>query len=224
MIVIQCLFYASPWTSRVTVKVILEALNVGQASWFVFVEGALYQHRLPSPEVTVRSCLFQADLERPTLGPRMLFIVSHTQHAALKLKQHPYCFLSEPTTRVSQSHFPAWLPAAINVSQLNWPLDKGNHLWETRRVECLPEHMNTWVSVLHKEPSREVTNRWLMIIISRRMLFRPGNWIFKIIINSNWGRITPIWKISGKKAGDMAQLAKCLPFMPKTLNALSNTS
>lgn len=28
-------------------KVILEALNVGQASWFMFVEGELYQHFLP---------------------------------------------------------------------------------------------------------------------------------------------------------------------------------
>lgn len=62
-----------------TAKVILEAHNVGQASWFTFVEGELYKHPLPSPEVTVRSGLFQADGEKPASGPKMLFIVSHTE-------------------------------------------------------------------------------------------------------------------------------------------------
>lgn len=49
----------------------MEARKVGQASWFTFVEGERYKHPLPSPEVTVRSGLFQAAGEKTASGPRM---------------------------------------------------------------------------------------------------------------------------------------------------------
>lgn len=71
-------------------KVILEDEYVGHTSGLKFVEGALHQHWLPSPELTVRSCSFRSDGEKPTLGPRMLFMhLPHGVHNPVNLKQHP---------------------------------------------------------------------------------------------------------------------------------------
>jgi hypothetical protein len=119
-----------------TVKVILEAHNVGQSSWFTFVEGELCKQPLPSPEVTVRSGLLQADGEKPASGPRMLLIGSHTEHAALKLKQLRYCRLSEPTTWVSQRDFPActaschqrWYSTALTTGQRKSPVKRRSNV------------------------------------------------------------------------------------------------
>lgn len=119
--VMQCLLLCiRPRTTTSIMKVILEAENVGQASEFKFVEGALHQHWLPSPEVTVRSCLFWSDDEKPALGLRMLFVCLSHRAGSSQTETASFCILSDPRMSESEACLSLYLLLSSPKTLFNW--------------------------------------------------------------------------------------------------------